>query len=95
MKTSFLPTFIDVGRIFWTHLGEFFETGLLSLYYIDERIFYRQATIVSSLVTFNYVEQWLLKCLSIPNSTCGLTFTDPFYQEWEALANFIESVLSR
>nr|WJM99467.1 exportin 5 [Ips calligraphus] len=56
---------------------------------------FRQATIVSSLVTFNYVEQWLLKCLSVPNTNCGLTFTDPFYQEWEALANFIESVLSR
>ncbi|XP_066245645.1 exportin-5 [Euwallacea similis] len=56
---------------------------------------FRQATIVAPLVTFNYLEQWLLKCLSVPNTTYNITFSDPFYQEWEALANFIESVLSR
>ncbi|KAL1506020.1 hypothetical protein ABEB36_005457 [Hypothenemus hampei] len=56
---------------------------------------FRQATIVAPLVTFNYSEQWLLKCLSIPNTMYGLTLSDPFYQQWEALANFLESILSR
>ncbi|KAH1021244.1 hypothetical protein HUJ04_010781 [Dendroctonus ponderosae] len=56
---------------------------------------FRQATIVAPLITFNYVEHWLLKCLSLPNTSYGLTQSDSFYQEWEALANFLESVLSR
>ncbi|CAH1159792.1 unnamed protein product [Phaedon cochleariae] len=56
---------------------------------------FRQATVVAPLVTFNYVEQWLIKCLQVPNLTSGLTMSDPVYQEWEALANFLESILSR
>ncbi|XP_056634787.1 exportin-5 [Diorhabda sublineata] len=56
---------------------------------------FRQATVVAPLVTFNYVEQWLIKCLQVPNLTSGLSFSDPMYQEWEALSNFLESVLSR
>lgn len=56
---------------------------------------FRQATLVAPLITFNYTEQWLLKCLSIPNTTYGLTQTEPVFQEWEALANFLESILSR
>ncbi|XP_074025850.1 exportin-5-like protein Ranbp21 isoform X2 [Leptinotarsa decemlineata] len=56
---------------------------------------FRQATVVAPLVTFNYVEQWLMKCLGVPNLTNGLTLSDPFYQEWDALANFLESILSR
>ncbi|XP_060531637.1 exportin-5 [Cylas formicarius] len=56
---------------------------------------FRQATLVAPLITFNYVEQWLVKCLQVPNTTFGLSMSDPVYQEWEALANFLESVLSR
>ncbi|CAG9765454.1 unnamed protein product [Ceutorhynchus assimilis] len=56
---------------------------------------FRQATIVAPLITFNYAEQWLHKCLSVPNTTYGLKFSDPVHLEWEALANFLESVLSR
>ncbi|XP_030745533.1 exportin-5-like [Sitophilus oryzae] len=56
---------------------------------------FRAATLVAPLITFNYVEQWLIKCLSVPNTSYGLSQTDPFFQEWEALANFLESVLSR
>nr|CAI5833878.1 unnamed protein product [Callosobruchus analis] len=56
---------------------------------------FRQATVVAPLVTFNYVEQWLLKCLQVPNNVVGLTTSDPVFQEWEALANFLESILSR
>ncbi|KRT83706.1 hypothetical protein AMK59_3253 [Oryctes borbonicus] len=56
---------------------------------------FRQATIVSPLVTFSYVEQWLIKCLQVPNATFGLAVSDPFHQEWEALATCLESVLSR
>ncbi|KAJ8964038.1 hypothetical protein NQ314_005178 [Rhamnusium bicolor] len=60
-----------------------------------KNIYFRQATVVAPLVTFNYVEQWLMKCLQVPNSTSGLTLSDPMYQEWEALSNFLESILSR
>lgn len=42
-----------------------------------------------------YVEQWMNKCLQIPNTTYGLSLQDPLYLEWEALANVTESVLSR
>lgn len=56
---------------------------------------FRQATVVAPLVTFGYIEQWLGKCLQIPNNTCGLTCHDPLYLEWEALANVVDSVLSR
>ncbi|KAG5876268.1 hypothetical protein JTB14_013005 [Gonioctena quinquepunctata] len=56
---------------------------------------FRQATVVAPLVTFNYVEQWLIKCLRVPNTTNGLSSSDPVYQEWEALSNFLESILSR
>ncbi|KAJ8972526.1 hypothetical protein NQ317_013841 [Molorchus minor] len=53
------------------------------------------ATVVAPLVTFNYVEQWLIKCLQVPNIATGITMSDPVYQEWEALSNFLESILSR
>ncbi|CAG9856617.1 unnamed protein product [Phyllotreta striolata] len=56
---------------------------------------FRHATVVAPLVTFNYVEQWLIKCLQVPNTTVGLSMSDPVYQEWEALSNFLESILSR
>ncbi|KAI4464063.1 exportin 1/5 [Holotrichia oblita] len=56
---------------------------------------FRQATVISPLVTFSYVEQWLVKCLQVPNTTFGLAVNDPFHQEWEALATCLESVLSR
>lgn len=56
---------------------------------------FRQATVVAPLVTFGYVEQWLAKCLQIPNNTCSLSSHDPLYLEWEALANVVDSVLSR
>ncbi|XP_071056211.1 exportin-5 isoform X2 [Onthophagus taurus] len=56
---------------------------------------FRQATVISPLVTFSYVEQWLLKCLLVPNTTFGLSLSDPFHQEWEALGTCLESVLSR
>lgn len=46
-------------------------------------------------MTFNYVEQWLIKCLQVPNNTIGLTVSDSVYQQWEALSNFLESILSR
>ncbi|KAJ8935063.1 hypothetical protein NQ318_007161 [Aromia moschata] len=49
---------------------------------------FRHATVVAPLVTFNYVEQWLIKCLQVPNLTTGITLSDPVYQEWEALSNF-------
>lgn len=58
-------------------------------------ICFRHATVVAPLVTFNYVEQWLVKCLQVPNVTTGLTMSDVIYQEWEALSNFLESILSR
>ncbi|KAL3265609.1 hypothetical protein HHI36_009813 [Cryptolaemus montrouzieri] len=56
---------------------------------------FRHATVVAPLVTFNYVEQWLIKCLQVPNITTNLSQTDPIYQEWEALSTFLESILSR
>ncbi|KAK9885730.1 hypothetical protein WA026_012499 [Henosepilachna vigintioctopunctata] len=56
---------------------------------------FRHATVVAPLVTFNYVEQWLMKCLQVPNLTLNLSQTDPVYQEWEALSTFLESILSR
>lgn len=58
-------------------------------------MYYRQATVVAPLVTFNYVEQWLIKCLQVPNIAISLTVSDAVYQEWEALSNFLESILSR
>lgn len=56
---------------------------------------FRQATVVAPLVTFGYIEQWLGKCLLVPNNTYGLSSHDPLYLEWEALANVVDSVLSR
>lgn len=56
---------------------------------------FRQATVVAPLVTFGYIEQWLGKCLLIANNTYGLSIHDPLYLEWEALANVVDSVLSR
>lgn len=56
---------------------------------------FRQATVVAPLVTFNYVEQWLIKCLQVPNTISGLSMSDPVYQEWEAISNCLESILSR
>lgn len=56
---------------------------------------FKQATVVLPLVTFGYVEQWLLKCLQIPNTTFGLAVSDPIHQEWEAVANCLDSILSR
>lgn len=50
---------------------------------------------VAPLVTFSYVEQWLVKCLQVPNTTFGLSMSDPMHQEWDALATCLESVLSR
>lgn len=50
---------------------------------------------MASLVTFGYTEQWLVKCLQVPNTTFGLNVADPMYQEWDALSNCLESVLSR
>lgn len=58
-------------------------------------MYYRHATIVAPLVTFNYVEQWLIKCLQVPNLTSNLSQSDPVFQEWEALSTFLESILSR
>lgn len=62
---------------------------------ISVSLFFRHATVVAPLVTFGYVEQWLMKCLQIPNSTFGLTVSDPLHQEWDALATCLESILSR
>lgn len=56
---------------------------------------FRHATIVAPLVTFGYVEQWLIKCLQIPNNTFGLSVSDPMHQEWEALSTCLDSVLGR
>lgn len=56
---------------------------------------FRHATVVAPLVTFTYVEEWLMKCLQVPNVTAGLTVSDSIYQEWEALSTFMESILSR
>lgn len=56
---------------------------------------FRQATVIAPLVTFAYVEQWLVKCLQVPNVTFGLSLSDPVYLEWEALASFLDSILSR
>lgn len=56
---------------------------------------FRQATVVAPLVTFNYVEQWLIKCLQVPNLQSGLLMTDAVYQEWEAISTCLESILSR
>lgn len=56
---------------------------------------FRQGTIVAPLVTFSYVEQWLVKCLQVPNTTFGLSVSDPVHQEWEALSTCLESILSR
>lgn len=50
---------------------------------------------VAPKVTFTYVEQWLMKCLQTPNTTFGLSTSDPVHLEWEALATCLESVLSR
>lgn len=50
---------------------------------------------VSPLVTFSYVEQWLIKYLQVPNTTFGLSISDPEHQQWEALSTCLESILSR
>ncbi|XP_017770815.1 PREDICTED: exportin-5 [Nicrophorus vespilloides] len=55
---------------------------------------FRQATVIAPIVTFSYAEQWLIKCLQVPNIT-GVNTTDPVYLEWEALSNCLESILSR
>lgn len=57
--------------------------------------FYRLATVVAPIVTFSYVEQWLVNCLQTPNTVFGLSVSDPVHLEWEALATCLESVLSR
>lgn len=36
-----------------------------------------------------------MKCLQVPNVVSGLSMSDPVYLEWEALSNFLESILSR
>ncbi|KAB0800097.1 hypothetical protein PPYR_07977 [Photinus pyralis] len=56
---------------------------------------FRQATVVAPLVTFGYVEQWLVKCLQVPNLIFGLNISDPMHLEWDALATCLESILSR
>ncbi|XP_076168892.1 exportin-5-like protein Ranbp21 [Ptiloglossa arizonensis] len=58
---------------------------------------FRQATMVAPLVTFTYVQQWLTA--KITKSMANLRYksdqNDPQYLEWEALAQALDSVVSR
>ncbi|XP_052872202.1 exportin-5 [Anopheles cruzii] len=59
---------------------------------------FRQATLISPLVTFSYCEHWLTARLqktatSERNTSCSVT--DPVYLEWDALTNVLDGVLSR
>ncbi|CAK9799475.1 XPO5 [Anthophora quadrimaculata] len=58
---------------------------------------FRQATMVAPLVTFSYVQQWLTA--KITKGMADLRYqsdqNDPQYLEWEALAQALDSVVSR
>ncbi|XP_068966020.1 exportin-5 [Bombus flavifrons] len=58
---------------------------------------FRQATMVAPLVTFTYVQQWLTA--KITKGMADLRYqsdqNDPQYLEWEALAQALDSVVSR
>lgn len=58
---------------------------------------FRQATMVAPLVTFTYVQQWLTA--KITKGMANLRYqsdqNDPQYLEWEALAQALDSVVSR
>lgn len=56
---------------------------------------FRQATLIAPIVTFSYAEQWLIKCLQVPNTTYGISASDPLHQEWEALSVVLDNVLGR
>jgi exportin-5 len=58
---------------------------------------FRQATLITPLVTFGYCEQWLTvrlqKSAGEVNAACNIS--DPAYLEWEALTAVLDGVLSR
>ncbi|KAK2577119.1 hypothetical protein KPH14_003281 [Odynerus spinipes] len=58
---------------------------------------FRHATMVAPLVTFTYVQQWLT--VKITKGMADLRYksdqNDPEYLEWEALAQALDSVVSR
>ncbi|XP_043268012.1 exportin-5 isoform X2 [Venturia canescens] len=58
---------------------------------------FRHATMVSPLVTFAYVQQWLTAKISkgMANVRYKSDPTDPEYLEWEALSQALDSVTSR
>ncbi|XP_076292128.1 exportin-5-like protein Ranbp21 [Lasioglossum baleicum] len=66
-----------------------FRTDLLEVF--------RQATMVAPLVTFTYVQQWLTA--KITKGMADLRYksdqNDPQYLEWEALAQALDSVVSK
>lgn len=56
---------------------------------------FRQATLIAPIVTFSYAEQWLIKCLQVPNTTYGLSISDAIHQEWDALSVLLDNILGR
>ena len=58
---------------------------------------FRHATMVAPLVTFAYVQQWLTAKITKGMADLGYKSdpNDPEYLEWEALANALDSVVSR
>lgn len=64
---------------------------------VDFLEIFRQATLVSPLLTFSYCERWLIHRMEKSNTetitTCSIT--DPIYLEWEAIVAVLDGVLSR
>lgn len=62
---------------------------------------FRQATMVSPLVTFSYVHEWLKVRIqktiaeTAPDPNQAPSFLSPAYLEWEALSQVLDSVLSK
>ncbi|XP_015605682.1 exportin-5 [Cephus cinctus] len=58
---------------------------------------FRHATMVAPLVTFAYVQQWLTAKITKGMTNLGRKSnpSDPEYLEWEALAQALDSVISR
>ncbi|PSN35462.1 Exportin-5 [Blattella germanica] len=58
---------------------------------------FRQATLVTPLVTYAYVEEWLAVRIQRSMLEQGIecNYQTPTYLEWEALSQVLESVLSR
>lgn len=58
---------------------------------------FRHATMVAPLVTFAYVQQWLTASITadMANPVVKCDLTSPKYLQWEALAQVLDSVMSK